>query len=424
MTTTSAKRNLIILAKTSELIDMAFYKTVLRIDSPLFQKAIVIMFSTVPQFVDFLGTVTEDYAFSLLVHIGKKTMTQGEDGRVFSQLLDKQPFLTKINYAFTSSDGDGSFEGKACYHTQKLADDVFDLEKLPVNVMSALRNVEQGGNESQRQYDFAILTALDEGENEFFSINMQDTVEWDQFAMKGRFAPHEGFIDYREPFMLIKQKQMGMVDAALSASEVIYHHRPGYLIMGGVCGGRQKKVKMFDVIIPEKALDFSYGSLENGEFLGRDLDAKFNNDLINYLRSPANKRRIKAGMVQLITTHTEQWREQIAGAELHFDVMACGPWVIKTEDFIEKLSLEKNNMIRGLEMESYSIARIGEYYRRFDTLVVKSVMDYTDTKKEDKGVNGLPYKAIAGTISYLCIRAMLPLIKEFDSRRTQPGQRK
>ncbi|MBK8450211.1 MAG: hypothetical protein IPL42_09430 [Saprospiraceae bacterium] len=64
-------------------------------------------------------------------------------------------------------------------------------------------------------------------------------------------------------------------------------------------------------------------------------------------------------------------------------------------------------------MESYSINRAGNIVQKYGrySLVVKSVMDYTNTKKED-GVAG-HIKKFAALMSLICIRAMMPILLEF-----------
>lgn len=412
------KRNLIILAKTAEVEDINFYKTVLRESSPLFLKTVVNMFSVVSQVTDFLDQMPDSYEFSLLVHLGKKALTKGQDGDDYAAEIAAEWWGHSLKYEFTSREGTDRWQGIKVHHTNRLPDGA-NIDMLPINRLVELRRPEytNGSTSQKKALSIAIQTALDKSENDIFR-NYLDAKEINLTTWKGKFKESSHFTqDFKEDILLVKQKQMGMVDAAYTASSLIHENEIDYLLLAGVCGGRKKKVKMFDVIIPAKVYDFAFGSLENGEYLQRDLDAKMDEDLISYLQRPENVKRIKSGMIALMDTGHQDKEHFVRNVEIHFEVMACGPWVVKTEGFLEKLSTEKNNLIRGLEMESYSIGRLFELYKQrgIKALVVKSVMDFTDEKKGED-LQNVDTKHIAGYISYLCIRSLLPLLAEYHER--------
>jgi nucleoside phosphorylase len=415
------KHNLIILARTSEVEDMNFYKSLLREASPIYRKAVVIMFSVVEQLGDFIEGQSLDYEFSLLIHLGKRAMGSGENGRHIIEEIRQFRWGKKIQFEFTSRDGDSVFDGIKVHHTNTLPVESFDLSTLPTN---KLRDLKQGDLEvnnevaETKRCRFAIQTALDKSENDIFR-NYMDAGELNRDTWRGTFKEEKQFPeDYRKEILLVKQKKMGMVDAAYTSSKVFHETDVNYLLLAGVCGGRRTKVKMFDLIIPAKVFDFSFGSLEDGKFMQRDLDAKFDEDLINFLQRPENVKKIKAGMLKLVDTSHADKEKYVQNVEIHFDVMACGPWVIKTDEYLETLSADKNNLIRGLEMESYSIGRLFELHHKTtgrQALVVKSVMDFTDAKK-GLDMEHVDTKHIAGYMSYLCVRALLPLIEEYEKQ--------
>lgn len=409
-----SKKNLIIIARTSQVKDMEFYNVILKNDSYLLQKAVVLMFPNVEQFDHFLQTVPDDYEFALLVHAGYQSMNSTSDGKEIAAELGELPYADRLKFEYTTREGDKTFEGRMAYYAQRLGRPNFDITTLKYNKAGDLKTIRLG---SSSRIDFGILTALDDHEFESFELQLDESTlqTLDRNTIKGQFKSNASYAqDYKGPFILAKQRQMGMVDAALSASEILYNYHPEMVIMGGVCGGRKSKVKMFDVIIPPKVYDYSFGELENGQFKPRDLDAKLDESLINFLARPNNKQRIKAAMHMLLDGNNREYSKYISNVELHFGVMACGPRVVKSDEFLETLSREVNDSIRGLEMESYSIARVHEFYgHKINTLIVKSVMDFTDGQKADE-LEGVNVKKIAGLTSYLAIRAMLPIIKEYQ----------
>lgn len=425
------KRNLIILARTSEKDDMNFYKTVLRENSPIYDKAVVLMFSVVEQITDYLSELPDTYEFSFLIHLGYYTVTNGQDGRDLVLDMQKEYWGKYVKFEYTSREGDRVVDGIKVHHTNSLPA-TFDLNSLPLNRLSDLRKFHPGITNTastdkhsqsglltdpspKRDYcKFVIQTALDKNENDIFRHYM-DFSQNGSMSIRGRFKKSNAFQDIAEDIVLVKQEQMGMVDAAYTASHIIHEHRPEYLLMAGVCGGRKEKVALFDIIIPSKVYDFSFGSLENGQFKQRDLDAKLDAKLIKYLEAPEVLKKIKLGMISLVDTPNEDKEKYVQNVKFHFDVMACGPWVVKTEGFLNQLSEDKNNLIRGLEMESYSIGRAYEIYKELGVrpLIVKSVMDYTDHQKEND-LQNIDTKRVAGYMSYLCVRAMLPVLVDFQ----------
>ena len=94
--------------------------------------------------------------------------------------------------------------------------------------------------------------------------------------------------------------------------------------------------------------------------------------------------------------------------------MACGPFVLKSGEFLETKSKAINDKIIGFEMEGYGVMRATKYLNnpKNISLVVKSVMDYTDENKKDN-LAGEPIKSIAAKVSYLCVRVLIPYIDEY-----------
>lgn len=408
-----SKINIVVIAKANSDKDAAFYELLLKHDSFMRSKAHVYMVSSVDDFANLLSNVRIDFSFILFIHKGNRASNPSSDGNSIVKSLKKLPYHDKLTYYMLSRDAVGQD-----IDAMDFLDEEYKYDQFVLNNIGDLLEIK--ANEAQvnkiEHYDFAILTALDKDENDVFRANLKEESQTviDLQTVKGAFKKQQNFKDYEGNFIVAKQKEMGMVDAAFSSSKLIHNYKLDYLIMSGVCGGRKSKVKMFDIIIPKKVYDFSFGSLEKGKFLQRDLDAKIDDKIISYLDTTERIKQIKAGMLALVDTMNNAWEPYVRNVDIHFDVMACGPWVIKTEDFLETLSQEKNNLIRGLEMESYSIGRAYELFKdnNLKTLVVKSVMDYTDTKKGDE-FNGVPVKKLAGYMSYLCVRAIMPMLIEY-----------
>lgn len=271
---------------------------------------------------------------------------------------------------------------------------------------------------SKSDIDFAIITALYDDECTTFIDNMDklSDVNGIKNCKRGVHAKLQKHYDYQKEFVIINQDRMGVIDAASFATQLIFKHNPTYLIMGGVCGGRKsKQVELYDVIIPHTIFDYITGKLENDEFISYNHKSKTNDDLIKFLRK--QKSNIKAGMLSL-SKSSPALQSIVDKVNIHIGDLACGPWVVKTKGFLEhEVAVEEKQHILGVEMESLSILRASENFQEYGkyALVVKSVMDFTDERKTD-GKNGI-VKSNAAYISYLCIRALMPILLTFQDSK-------
>ncbi len=403
------KPHLIFIAKTNEQQDILFYKSLLRTDNPLFDKYIVSVFSRVDQFVSYIKSMPIDFEFSVLVHSGLKAMTEGLDGIDISNRLQKE--LPKLQFEFTSRDSDKPYHGRRTYQTNLLP--LTDLSEIPINKVGTLLKLDDSLKES-KTYDFGVITALFDDEFTAFNDNM--TLEpLDQFNTKmGAFQESKFDRDYKKDFLVSWQSKMGMVDAAALSSKIITEYDPTFLILAGVCGGREEEVNLYDVIIPTNIHDYLSGKFKNGKFVPRPLLAAVNGKMIDFLKERVDDiydgmRALSQGSLKNIIN---------GGFKIHFKDYACGPWVVKTDGKILEIAEEINDDIVGLEMESLGMMRACNRFAKEGRygIVVKSVMDFTDMNKKDGDKGAI--KTNAALISYLCVRAIMPMLIEFKEGLT------
>ncbi len=152
--------------------------------------------------------------------------------------------------------------------------------------------------------------------------------------------------------------------------------------------------------------------------------------LIKFIKKVVKKPDfIQKEMYGLIPNENEYKRknEVVRNIKIHFGTLACGAFVLKTNNFLENKAKEISDKIVGFEMESYGLVRALELSESNKYgLIVKSVMDYTDAKKGDikdeeieneKDIDKIPsgenIKAMAAFMSYICTRALLPHLEKF-----------
>jgi nucleoside phosphorylase/YHS domain-containing protein len=418
---TKIKDNLVVIAKADSKDDAAFYQLILKSDSYLRQKARVYIFPTVEDFDAFLQLVESDFNFYLVVHTGFNASNPSVDRIVFENHLTKLGYYGQLNYYFASREGAESFKNNDTIYALEFGFPEFEFEKYKSNTKSDLLKsvVPDPGAAApgmkEKDTKFAILTALFKDEHEAFDNHMKTEDIPGKNLKKGSFLPTKDFSeDYTGDLVLAWQQDMGSVDAAAFSAMLIYNYNPKFLIMGGVCGGREGEVKLYDVIIPKNIQDYMSGKFAKGEFIPRPLPAEPNPQLIGHLIKKED-----VIMKNMRALATEQVHKNILnnGFKIHFKNYACGPWVVKTKDALLEIAKATNDDIIGLEMESLGLIRACNLFADYSKygLVVKSVMDFTDENKSD-GDKGT-IKSTAASISYLCIRAMLPVLLEFrDSR--------
>jgi len=275
--------------------------------------------------------------------------------------------------------------------------------------------------------EIVILTALVADEYNSFKSNMNGKEKGSYFIGKFKEADN-----YKKDVTLVSQLKMGMVDSSITTENIYKNLNPKVLILAGVCGGRrQKKVKLYDIIIPKSVIDIITGKYENGKFIPYGYNEKINEKLIDYIEKvTTNPDFVQKEMYNLIPNKKhDRENEIVRDIKIHYDVLACGAFVLKTDKFLEETARKMNDKIVGFEMESYGVIRATEFIEKPVKLsiIVKSVMDYTDSKKSDtmgstsisvvnenqKIPAGENIKAMAAYMSSICTRALLPHIEEF-----------
>lgn len=299
------------------------------------------------------------------------------------------------------------------------------LPTIPVNEPIFLKdipsferkNIENPKN--ARNIDIAILTALIKDEYNVCK-NLMEGQEDGESKFIGEFK------NTNEQVALLSQQKMGMVDCAISSKKIFEEINPKLLILGGVCGGRKSKVKKYDIIIPSKIIDIITGKLKDGKPLIYGYDANISNKLHQHVEKVTTVDEfIKKEMYNLIPSDDKHVRERdiVNKLEIHHDIMACGAFVLSTDNFLEETAQGANEKIVGYEMESYGLVQTANLTGNL-SLVIKSVMDYTDSKKSDinepednEDKDNIPegenVKKMASYMSFICIQALIPHLKKY-----------
>lgn len=421
-------------------------------------KSNAVVIHDVNTFFIFYNMAKDDFRFRIVIHAGIGDSDKDSIGHTglsyLGEIMSDErfkyldiPFMSRKRSLFLDATTRNEnlyriIDDYKCYNawvfnTPKRIDEV--LSDIPIYSKAEIENSKPG---LKKGLDFAILTALYEDEFQIYKEHCEtipDRITSNCYDSKFIRKVDRVKDDYEKNFALIHQEQMGLVDAAIYSTQIVDKIDPKFLLMGGVCGGLKGSVELYDIIIPTVVYDYATGKMKGEDKDATepsiDLDKKLkityegDKKLVSGKLEPKN---YKADSEKLLTSFLEKKKPEIiqnmkelmpetekknfpANFDIHINEFACGPWVVKTDGFLDDYLLEVfSNQIKGLEMESYSINRVGniaQKYGRF-SLVVKSVMDFTDPKKKD-GPDGR-IKKFAALMSFICIRAMMPILLEFN----------
>ncbi len=220
--------------------------------------------------------------------------------------------------------------------------------------------------------------------------------------------------------VLIKQLQMGMVEAAVIAEKAITYLRPKVIFSSGIAASiKPNDVRMNDVVVVNECWDYGNGKLE-----GSSIDT----DHFFHTASHA----LSSGIIRIVIDKEQEinrklidWRKEFSRSDfsrenikVHIGKMVSGAAVIKNETVKDIIRKESRDVI-ALDMETY-----GFYYvlqRRnnnnripIDYITIKSIVDYADSQKND---------ANHELASYLSAQTTLFVIDCYDFKEDGVGCR-
>lgn len=393
--------------------------------------------STIEDFSTLLNNLPGDLNVYVFIHIMGDALGDRLDdefqGKTWAiSLRQAHP---NCNYLFVTSNPAKTnvniYDGKPVHNLNDLMNEIFvnDSKKfMPQRVRSIKLD---SSNTNKKDLDFAIITALYDDEFTAFKTNaITDKTFISDMTnlLKVKFIEDDDIdIDYKDEFLILHSQQMGMVDSTFNSTKILERYSPKFLIMAGVCGGKEgqkendkKKttgLKYLDIIIANNIFDIQIGKLEKGKFMPYLYSEELNTQLLSFIEQ--NKDKIKKRMLMLVPSADNILKKKVENAVIRIGDYGCGSLVINTDDYFKEQITERNKKAIAVEMESYSIYRScklhNTFYKEDFTLpiVIKSVMDYTDSNKTDD------YKKDAAIMSYLCIRACMPSLIEFHKKIQQ-----
>lgn len=229
-----------------------------------------------------------------------------------------------------------------------------------------------------------IMTALHKVELEAV---LELPGEWERYAIaddpttyyRGRFVRDRKTLQV----VAAAATEMGMPAAAALAMKMIFRFRPRVLAMAGIAAGF--KGNFGDILVAYDSWDYGSGkqtvSAERSAFRPRPNYLPIDVDLKNRLED------FSMTHGPLLREIREPWTgDAPPGApEVHPGPLASGASVVADRSVLERIR-ELNDKLIGVEMEAYGLftACRGADRPRPSALVMKSICDYADDRKDDR----------------------------------------
>lgn len=255
-------------------------------------------------------------------------------------------------------------------------------------------------NIDNKSYDVAIITALNEEidpvrkafsayEQKIASSNSRDTHEWIDIQLKD--DPHVYKATRIEKtngkylnVISSSATKMGMTNTAILATKMILKFKPKIIVMLGICAGKRGSVDLGNIIVADRTFDYQAGKVkeeDSKEIFYPDPEV-FQLDT-TFLNKFSDTKDVWTNDIASV------WRElsgtKFKEPDVHIGLVGSGAAVMaKNNTFIE---IEKSNRkILAIDMEAYSVFVAAEKTvskNKPRALVIKSVQDYADTKKDE-----------------------------------------
>lgn len=174
---------------------------------------------------------------------------------------------------------------------------------------------------------------------------------------------------------IVRIQQTGMAPAASIAASAILAFRPKLIAMTGVCGGREDKTELGDIVVTTQTFDYEAGKIEKDKKRDRPKPKSISEDFRIAIAE------INASIKELLPCIPSTKTQNTVGLRLkiHLGEMASGSSVVCNKDKINELT-EKHDDVRGVDMEAYGVAYAAD--RMHTTwLVIKGIQDFGDGNK-------------------------------------------
>ena len=305
-----------------------------------------------------------------------------------SRYYSQHELETTIQQAQTL-DTNGKLILTPLYEERKyIADEILKTRSLQYNSTSPVDLVLQLAVPDEKKSAYQVL-GLSEDDDKYLSnygISYQETT----------------IDDYH--VVVVPQASMGMTDAARAATAAILAFKPRLIAMTGICAGKKGKTNLCDLVVANFTFDYSAGKLLKDSWEHRPkpmiidagLDTFVTTNLIN------NAHHIFADIKDKYNGEAPSERK------IHFTSMASGPWVVDNASIFTEIETHLVSNCYTLDMEAYGVAAAAHQLHT-PWLIMKSVQDYADGKKNETEQKSRAYASFSST--YVLVKYLSKIMR-------------
>ena len=238
---------------------------------------------------------------------------------------------------------------------------------------------------AEYETDICIISALRVPEHQAIK-----SLDWgwvdDEPIDDSLFVSKGSLMSSGQPFSVIAASapRMGMVASSLLAAKLIAKFRPRFIIMPGICAGKEGECQLGDAILANPAWDW-----QSGKFTETDGGPQFEVDphqldvpafIINRFEQLANDRVSLEAIKQAYTGSKPD-----SNLSMRMGPVASGSSVLASDVVVEKVRVQHRKLL-GIEMETYGVyaAARAAAFPKPTAFAVKSVCDFASHHKNDQ----------------------------------------
>lgn len=202
----------------------------------------------------------------------------------------------------------------------------------------------------------------------------------DTIYYKGEYTKGE---DKKTVYAAVASR-MGITASAILSTKMILNFRPKYLAMTGITAGIPGKNNIGDIIIADPTWDWG-----SGKYIKKDDEISFMPAPHQLSLDPTLRGKIRRFISDhdILVKIKKDWPGDKPENELrvHLGPLASGAAVLADEVTAGKVKLQHRELL-GIEMEAYGVFAAAEEFisPRPSVFIMKSVVDFADTQKDDR----------------------------------------
>lgn len=237
------------------------------------------------------------------------------------------------------------------------------------------------------QSDLCVVAALRDPE-----LNALIHLPWDwkETAIDGDAAAYfegcfSGSDGLQRRVIAAHSPEMGMTSAAILATKMIHTFAPRYLAMVGICAGMKGKCQFGDIICVDPCWDWGAGKFVDNGGKSKFLHAPSQLRLDSFVRAKLAGMSADQGIWDRIKREWPGGGAPVDTLRMHLAPLASGAAVLSDLQTAGAVKVQ-HRQLAGIDMEAYGIfaSAAESVLPQPKALVLKSVVDFANPKKNDK----------------------------------------